>query len=808
MEFFMKKIVFSLIIPILFFLSLGSYIYIKNRLPNYQGELLVSGLKEKVVVTRDQWGVPHIEANNEDDLQFALGFVMAGDRLFQMDLMRRIVNGQLSEVLGSSTLEYDILLRKLRIKKHMEEIWERKRLSYDPKMVRLMESFLSGIHSYMETQPLPLEFTLLGYRPRPFTITEAIGISGYLSLSFAEGLISDPLHSDLSKDLPQEVLDLMWNRDKKEKISQLKKSLKQRKKENYFTEKPWYQSLLKSVAFFRDYMSLFHGSNSWVVAPSKSISGHALLANDPHVAFSSPGIWYEAHLKSPQYEIYGHYIPLVPFPAMGHNRDRAWAVTMSEVDDLDLYEETINDRDEVLYLNNWVPLKKAKEVIQVRGGKDRDVDIIVTPHGPLLDDTQYGVKGKNISIKWSYHHPDNDMATGFYKLSRTKSWSDLKEALKYPAAPGLNISGVDKEGNIGWKVMGKIPYRKGFRGNKVLRGDNGQFEYLRYFTSDENPEEFNPKRGYIASTNYRPNYSGELPIDGYWQPSERWERINHLLERQDKWSLKELMSVQFDQFVVTGQWMRDIMLQSISIDSERDKEILHLFKNWSGDSDKESIGSSIYHMWTFYILKYALEDELEGERFKAYARIADSWHFYKKFLKLDSHSLWDDIRTKGVVEKRSDIIRKAYKEAISQLEERLGKDFMFWQWGKLHTVEYTHPLGRIKPLNWIFNLGPFEAGGGQFQVDNMTTARYENTFNVKLGPSVRRLIDFKRPEISFGVLPTGNVGHINSPFYKDQVELYLRGDYREQWLELKDIKAKDHQVLKLLPMAYSDKETL
>ncbi len=799
----MKKTIFSSFFILIILGVVGGSLFVKSRLPQYSGSLDLRGLKASVNVTRDQWGIPHIEAENEEDLQRALGFVMAGDRLFQMDLLRRIVNGQLSEIFGSSTLGFDKLLRKLRLRKHMDDVWEKKRHSFDPKMVKLMEAFLDGVHAYMETQPLPLEFTLLGYRPRPFMPQEAMGISGYLALSFAEALITDPLYTDLKDELPPEVLSLMWVREKNDQ-----NEINLKNKTSFDVNDSWYQNMLKAHDYFRDYMSLFHGSNSWVVAPSKSLSGYPILANDPHVAFSSPGIWYEAHLKSPQYEIYGHYVPLVPFPAMGHDRNRGWAVTMSEMDDLDLYEEMLNEQGQVMFRNNWVKLKSYKEKIIVRGSDDEEIEVVMTPHGPLLNDTTYGVKGKNIAIKWSYHHPDNDIATAFYKLSRAKKLADLNEALKHGATPGLNISWVDKEGNIAWKIMGKIPYRKDFRGNQILRGDNGLYEYERYFTIEENPGLINPERGYIVTTNYRPEYYGELPIDGYWQPSERFERISQLIDRQDKWSLKEMMAIQFDQFVVTGSWMKKILLADLKIKTERDKEILQKFKNWEGDSDKKNFGSALYHMWTHYIGKYALEDELGPERYIAYNKVADFWNFFKSFLKDENFIFWDDIRTPEVKETRAQIIEKAYYSAVKRLEERLGKDYNKWEWGQLHTVEYAHPLGKVKPLNFIFNLGPYEAGGGYFQVDNMSTARYEDSFDVKLGPSVRRLIDFKKPEVSLGVLPTGNVGHVNSPFYQDQVKLFLNGEYREQWLDLEDVKAQDYQELRLVPTESFDKETL
>lgn len=786
---------------ILIFLSLtliGGAVFIftypKTRLPQREGELSLKGLKDKVTVTRDEWGIPHIEAQNENDLHLALGFVMASDRLFQMDLLRRIANGELSEVLGETTVEFDILLRKLRLRAHMDDFWKENRHRLDPRMVSMMDSFFSGVHQYIETQPLPLEFKILGYRPRPFSHQEAMAVSGYLALSFAEGLIADPLYTDLLNDLPKELVDKMWIREKNDKnVVTGQKAVSVRLK-----DQPWYGEFLKAHDYFRDVLGLFHGSNSWVLSGKRSKSGFPILANDPHVAFSSPGVWYEAHLKSPEYEIYGHFVPLVPFPPMGHDEKRGWAVTMSEIDDMDLYEERLNDLGQVQYKGKWVPLKNEKTRIKVKGGKDIEMEVKITPHGPLINGTKYEVKGKNIALKWSYHHPENDIATAFYKMAHSKKIEDLDEALKHGATPGLNVSWVDKEGNIAWRVMGKIPVRKGFRGNQILEGWSGKHEYERYFTIKEHPGMVNPEEGIIVTANYRPQYNGPLPLDGYWQPSERFERIYNLLQQKEKWGLEGMKSIQNDQFVVTGKGMRNVLVGDVEAKTEEERMILSLFKKWQGESDITSFGSALYHMWTHHLGKLALHDELGETRYVAYNKVADFWNFFKTFIHEEDSVLWDNVKTKEK-ETRKDLVNQSFRIAISRLKERLGEDINQWRWGELHTVEFEHPLGKVKPLNYIFNVGPFPSGGGYFQVDNMSTARYEDSFKVKLGASVRRLIDYKDPVRSLGVLPTGNVGHFNSPFYDDQANMFLNGQYRPQWLSLEDVKKNNHQTLTLKP---------
>ncbi len=775
----------------------GSYLYTHLLLPKSEGEITMPGLSGPAKVIRDQWGIPHIEAQDRLDLQRVLGFVIAGDRLFQMDLLRRMVNGQLSEVFGKKTLRYDILFRNLRLRKHMDDFWEKNRHKLDPYMIKLADAFLEGVHYYMETQLLPLEFQLLGYKPRPFRIQELMGISGYMALSFAEGIIADPLFSDLLNQYPREAVDKLRIRHLNDK-----NIVTEQKAVNYRLNKQWYRDILEAHDFLRDSLGLFHGSNSWVLAGHRSKSGFPLLANDPHVAFSSPGIWYEAHLKAPDYEIYGHFIPGVPFPGMGHNRESAWAVTMAQIDDMDLYLEKFNPQNdnEVMFKNKWVEVKKYEELIKVKGDDDVRTTVVVTPHGPLIDQTKYGVEGKNVALKWSYHHPENNIMTAFYKLSKAKTLAEMKEALSYGGSPLLNVSWADREGNIAWKVLGKIPVRRGFRGHQILEGWSGRHEYARYFTPEENPGLENPRSGLIVTANYYPQYNGPLPIDGYWQPGERLERIHDFLAKQKRWSLEELKTLQTDRYVTTFYWMVPILLQGIDKpEGAIEEQALNQLRRWRGNSDVGSVGSSIYHMWTHYLGKEALLDDLGEERYKAFNKIADFWNFFKTFITRKESPWWDDSGTPDTKETRQDVIRRSFKIAIKKLTERLGSNPSDWRWGRLHTVEYQHPLGKVQPLDYLFNLGPFEAGGGYFQIDNMSTARYDDRFDVKLGPSTRRLIDLKNPNLSWGILPTGNVGHFNSPFYRDQVEMFLAGQYRPQWLDVKDVKTHRFKELRFLP---------
>lgn len=773
----------SKIIALLFLIvaTLVGYLYFSSITP-IEGQVRMSILESPVSVIRDKYGIPHIKANSKSDMYKALGFTMAQDRLFQMDILRRVGSGRLAEILGPKVVKYDVLLRKLKIKKFMDDYWTKSSSNQNPEMVSHLKSFLQGIHYFIDTQNLPIEFKLLNYKPDRFTIPELLSVSGYMALTFAEGLIGDPLFSHLKSFLSDEIVNdlrLKEREDRNRFVNHHDRFISHTVKDDF---EKIVTDLLSFHDFFEKEIGMFHGSNSWVLSGARSESGFPLLANDPHIAFTNPSVWYEAYIESPDFNIYGHFIPLIPFPAIGHDKFRAWAVTMSEVDDLDIYLEKVHpdDRTRVLFNNEWVSLDIQKEVIKVRGSKDQEIEIITGPHGPFIDGTEYGKKGQHLSIKWSYHHPENNVALAFFKLGNSSQLSDLDEALKHAAAPGLNISWVDKKGNIAWRVMGKIPVREGFKGNEILDGSSGVHEYTRYLDIKENPGITNPDNGIIITANYYPQ-SQKLPFEGYWQPSERIERIDFLLNQSFKWDLEKLKQVQSDQVLGNANEINEILLREVeNIEKTKlEEESYKLLAQWDGSSDVNSIASLIFHKTLFQIQMNSLVDDLGEESFKAFFKIADSQNFFKFFMKQNNHALWDN-KTTPKNETRTEIIRSSFRESISILNKEFGPEPKNWKWGKAHTIEFEHFLGKVFPLNYLFNLGPFEVGGGAFQVDNMTHKRYEDGFKVALGPSTRRLIDMKDSTRSLGVLPTGNSGNVFSKHYKDQVPLFISNKYRPQ----------------------------
>lgn len=768
---------------VIFCTVIPTRLYVNSLLPDLSGEFNLPSITQNITVYRDKYNIPHIYAQNQRDANVALGYVTASERLFQMEMARRIGSGRLSELFGEKVTHLDVLLRKLRIKKTAELYLKNHPL---PKEIKeSIDAYLEGVNYFIETQKLPIEFKILGIKPEKFETSNMLAISGYLALSFAEGIIADTLFSDLYSSFPKKMVDELRPRTRLGNISGNPKfSLKKKK---------WFKNILSALDTLEDRFGLFHGSNSWVMGKNRSKSGSPLLASDPHIAFSSPSVWFEAHVHTPNFEIYGHYVPLVPFPLLGHNRHGGWALTMSEADDLDIYLEKINPKNpnQVMFKNHWVNMEVYDEVIKIKGKKDKIIKVKVTPHGPLLDDTEFGVKGESVSIKWAYHHPDNHVIKTFYGLSHAKTSNDYIKSISYAAAPGLNISWVDNKGKIGWQVMGKIPHRrKGIDSGRMLEGYSGKDEYLGYLPFNENPHLYNPKSGLIVSANFKPqsnSISGKYKIQGYWQPQSRYYRIHKLLSKQKKWSVEELKKVQTDQYVGTYKKLLVPMLKNLKTDGSLiQSQALKYLHEWDGKSDVNSIASSIYHEWIYYLGHEILDDQLGKTRYKSYARIMDIYFFYETIINNPRSKWWDNINTKKV-ETPQQIITKAWNRAIKTLSQKLGSDVNSWQWGQIHTVEYQHFFGQKKPLNYFFNVGPFPSGGGNGQIDNMGHPHYFEDFHVTRGPSTRRLIDFKDASTSWGILPTGNSGNPQSSHYEDQAQMFLEGKYRKQLMNKKDI---------------------
>ena len=781
-----KKLKISLFLfaILILIVLVGGYEFVKSRVPQMNGELVLRNLDGQVEVIRDQNGIPHIHAKSNRDAFRALGYIMASERLFQMEVSRRLAQGELAEIFGEKALATDQLFRNLGLKSESEKMINKKlaNISYDSQMMEEVGAFYDGINQFIESGPKPIEFVLLGLKPRPFSMVDGQSFVGLMGFSFGVAIMTEPLLTKLVTRIGGDLVEDLRN----EKIPG-----------NHTRVVDFDHSLSKKVlniiADLEKGFNLFEGSNGWVLSGKKTVSGAPLFANDPHISYSQPGIWFEAHIKTPTFETYGHFLSLIPFPILSHNRERVWGLTMSLTDDMDIYKEDIDlQKKTYVYKGEKRNLTERVEVIKVKGAPDFNLNVFSTHHGPVLDYAlSETIAEKSLALQWTFYDEDNDPLTTMFKMGRAKDMTEFKAAVATGKAPGLNILYADKE-NIGWWMYGEIwKKRPGLKSDFILNGQSGEDEILGSVDFEDKPHLENPTNGIIISANSRPNGFPES-IRGDWQPDDRYKTIENILLHKEKWSPEETMELQtlnmnFENKPLLETLVRDTIFSNLK-EKESYEKYFVILKSWNLSSDIDSAAASIYYSWTRQIQIMLLKDLTADER-EVFAKVPNGWIFFKRVV-LDPLSPWWKKYERG------SLFKEALIQTIADLERKFGLDTRDWQWGKLHTLEFAHPFARIKPLAALFNLGPYPVGGGTQEVNNQKVSTYLNSFPVVAGPSTRRIIDFSHPERSWGILPTGNSGHMLSPFYNNQVQKFLGGQYREQLLELSDKDTRFKMIIR------------
>lgn len=764
------------------------------------GELQLKNLTSPVSVIRDQYGIPHIKAKNSKDAFRALGFVMASERLFQMEMERRMANGELAEIFGKRMLGSDKLFRTLSLRQSMSEMLDHKMQtsSLDPKMWSELEAFYDGVNQYQYTEKLPLEFSILGIKPRPFSALDGYAFVGLMSFSFGVATSEEPLMTKLRARLGSELSNELRNEITPYEARETKKKQNTELKSQRVVETTGHYPVMKILADLELGFPLFEGSNGWIVSGKRSSTGFPILANDPHIAYSHPGVWFEAHIDTPDYESYGHFLSILPFPVLSHNKERGWGLTMSLIDDMDLYREKLNPKfKSYQFKNQEIPYQERLEVIKVKGEKSFKMLVLATQHGPIMDEVFSDPEDKSLALKWAFHRIDNDPLLALYKMGRARNMEEFKSAVSMGKAPGLNILYADKK-NIGWWIFGEIAKKSSHTPTDfILDGSSGLDEYEGVLSFEQKPHLENPASGLIISANSRPEGSPLIPDDlrGDWQPDDRYNSLSAILSKKERWSVPEFIEIQTLSLNLENKLILDELLKTVSFQNiwkkERAITYLQILKKWDFISDVHSIAPSLYYTWCREITKILLKD-LSAEEFETFSKLPNNWNFFKRVVLNPDSRWWKKFD-------RQKVFTEGFNNTIDSLRQALGDDPAGWAWGHLHTVEYVHPIGRVRPFNKIFNIGPVEMSGAYNEINNQKPSGYTDGFKVKAGPSTRRIISFDHPQVAWGIQPTGNSGHLLSPFYKDQLELFTKGLYREEWLDQKDIKAHQTHELNLVP---------
>ncbi|WP_028890225.1 penicillin acylase family protein [Tenacibaculum ovolyticum] len=788
------KKLFKIVLLLFILIVVGVWLFSMTLYPTYNGTLELANISDKVTVHYDEVGVPHINAQNQQDAYTALGYVHAQDRLWQMELVRRISAGRLAEVFGKDLVRTDKFFLGLGIEEAAEKTI--KNLDKTSEVYKMTEAYLNGVNQFMNEGATPLEFYLTGIKKEKYTIKDIYNVFGYMAFSFAVAHKTDPLLTEVKEKLGEvyfnelngvnyENLTLIKN----EKNSEIKGAFAKAM-----------NTLLDKLP-----ISPFIGSNSWVLGPEKTKNGKVIFANDPHIGFSQPSVWYQSHIKTPTYEIYGFNLALTPFPLLGHNRNYAYGLTMFENDDIDFYYEQNNpdNKQEYKTIDGYRKYKLIDKTIKVKNGVDTTFQIKVSKHGPIMNNLIDFIRDERpIAMQWIYTKLDNQLLETSYELSHAKSLSEFKKGASKLHAPGLNIMYGDAQSNIAWFASGKLyKYRDSLNTKLILDGASGKDEIKRWLDFEENPQAINPKLNYVYSANNQPDSIAGILYPGYYLVEDRARRIVELLAPKNDWTKEDVAEMIYDVTSPTAPEISEKLIEALTISefSASDKKAIEILKQWNGYYGKDEVAPVIYNRLLYEFQKNTFRDEM-GE---AYVQFVNT-PFVEKVVPVQAGRIksvwWDDISTKEKVETRKDIITKSFKKTFSFLQNQLGENVDDWKWSRVASVEYQHPIGKAGGLlRKLFNVGPFKTNGGD-QVINNQIYDIDSTgfYKVKAGPSTRRIIDFSDVENSLAILPTGQSGNVFSEHYKDQAEKYVDGKFEKMKINQSEIeKSKNMLVFKV-----------
>ena len=788
MKGFLKIIKIVFLVCVLVFVA--AWLYSRTLYPTYEGELSLENLSENVTVHFDENGVPHINAETQKDAYTALGYVHAQDRLWQMELIRRIAPGRLSEIFGDKLVETDVFFAGLGLVEDANESIAK--IDINSEAYKLTMAYLDGVNQFVEEGATPIEYNLIGLEKTKFTVNDVYNVFGYMSFSFAIAQKTDPLLQEIKEKLGDNYLAEL-------EIPVYSNTALLKSEKNPIVKASFAKAM--TAMYEQLPISPFIGSNSWVIAADKTKNGKVIFANDPHIGFSQPSVWYQSHIKTPDYEMYGYSLALTPFPLLGHNRDYAYGLTMFENDDVDFYIEKNNPENlnEYETPTGFSTYKTVQKTIKIKDAPDTTFTVKISRHGPIMNNLLKQIDDERpIAMQWIYKKTDNQIIDVGYQISHAKSLHDFKEGAKLLHAPGLNMMYGDAKDNIAWIASGKLyKYRDSINTKLYLDGASGKDEILSYIDFEDNPQSINPASNYVYSSNNQPDTIAGILYPGYYLPEDRGQRIEQLLEVKNDWTQEDVQQMIFD---VTSPVVPQVIANLVaSLKTENftknEQEALQNLKDWNGEYKKEDTAPTIYNRFLYEFLEGTFKDEL-GESFPMFMQTP----LMKKMIAVQAKkavSVWFDDVTTEPKETKSDIVQRSFINAISFLENQLGDTVSLWSWSKVISVEHGHALAAGgETLRKIFNVGPFSMDGGNEVINNqLFTLNETGIYKVKAGPSTRRVIDFSNIENSVSILPTGQSGNVFSKHYKDQAQKYVNGEFVKTMLNKDEIERSKNVLI-------------
>jgi penicillin amidase len=722
----------------------GMYLHLRRSLPALEGEIAVAGLGAPVEILRDAFGIPHIFAASLEDAQFALGFVHAQDRLWQMEMNRRIGSGRLAELLGPRALEADRFLRTLGVRRAAEANLER----YGEETTRLLDAYAGGVNAFLDTGPvLPPEFWLLRASPEPWTPADTVVWTKMMAWDLGGNWRNELLRLRMAKSLPLARI------------------------EEFFAPYPGDAAVkLPELAGLG-----FSGgaSNSWVLSGDRTASGKPLLANDPHLGLSAPSLWYFAHLQAPGLEVIGASLPGVPGILLGRNERIAWGFTNTGPDVQDLYLEKDSAKFTII-----------EDVIKVRGAPDEKLRIRVSRHGPVISDVSRAAQeatppGHALAMAWTALAEDDMTVQAGARLQRARNWAQFLAALRDFHAPQQNVTYADVEGNIGFVAAGKVPVRKpenALAGLAPAPGWDRRYDWAGFIPFEELPRRYNPASGAIVTANHKitpPGYPHHITSE--WQPPYRARRIEELLAAQPRHGAPTFARMQLDTVSLAARELLPVLVSTKPV-SQEGKTALELLSAWDGTMAAERAEPLILVAWWRELARAMFADEL-GEAFRP------AWTTRALFIgnvlaNRDGQARWcDDVRT-GRKETCADILQGSLETALADLRSCYGAP-RNWKWGEAHEARLRHrPFTRERWLRRWFDV--VVASPGDAYTVNVGRSEFQDDadpYGNRHAASLRAIYDLADPQASLFIHPGGQSGNPLSTHYRSFAAAWARGEY-------------------------------
>ena len=793
----------------------GDY-YLRRSLPQIDGTITVAGLSAPIDIVRDADDIPHIFAANKSDALFGLGYAHAQDRLWQMELQRRIGHGRLSEVLGEAALPQDRFLRTVGFGRAARTAW-----TSTPDWAKAqIDAYIAGINAFIATHHgagLPPEFSLLRFEPEPWTGPDVIvwvkmmawDLSGNYSFELLRhdlvAAVGAERMAQLMPRYPQDGLSIVGRADGPDARLKASRSITASASRSITALEgepfrradeaagksskphPTYlgalsRALSGGVPSVRDFLTGSSveglGSNNWVVDGTMTASGKPMLANDPHLSAHMPSTWYLAHVSGGDFEIIGATLPGAPAVALGRNRFIAWGATNVAADVEDLYQEKIDPTGMLAeFRGAQEPITVIPETILVKDKPSVLVNVRVTRHGPLISDAINAMNAdakdgpkppplEPLAFRWSALDPDDQTVASFLKVNEARNWTEFTEALRLFVAPSQNFVYGDVDGHIGYYAPGHIPVRASGDGSIPAEGWTGAAEWTGWVPFDELPHTFDPPEHFIVTANHRPESASYRHLLGLeWTEPYRAQRITDLLKGKTKLTSNDFARIQADTISPQAQAMLPLLLAHAHPVNAPDQQAVALLRQWNHDASGGSAAAAIFEAWF-----HQLAPALVGDKLPPLVAVnyAGRFTFVSRFIVntlAATDSPWCDDTTTPARETCDDAVTRALRSGVGDLERRLGGDIAGWRWDAVHHALFPHQLGAVAALRPFLNRSV--PNGGDWSTVNVGASAADHLYEQRSVPGYREIIDLSPANDSRFLDAVGQSGHPLSKHYDD-----------------------------------------